>query len=76
MDRKESILNTIRQITDKVNQLSFAEADLLYSDVWKILIRGVDNVRHIASPFSYYGIVCGISSLKILFELFGRHAWS
>ena len=51
MDRKDSILNTINQHTDKVDQLSFAKADLLDREIWQTLTSDVDYIMHIASPF-------------------------
>ncbi len=51
MDRAESIKEIIGQHTGKVENLSFAQADLKDSDIWKELCKDVQYVQHIASPF-------------------------
>lgn len=51
MSRADSIREIIAQQTSKIDNLSFAEADLGQEDVWKGLTDGVEYVQHIASPF-------------------------
>lgn len=51
MERAEAIKSVIAEHTDHIDQLSFVEADLLDAEVWPKLMRGVDFVQHIASPF-------------------------
>src|SRR5690606_29088727 len=49
--RADAIKAVIATQTNKVDQLTLIEADLMDSDVWKTLTRGIDFVQHIASPF-------------------------
>ncbi|MCB0637865.1 MAG: aldehyde reductase [Lewinella sp.] len=51
LDRAPAIQAVIARHTDRVDQLSFAEADLRDAAVWPRLMAGVDYVQHIASPF-------------------------
>ncbi len=48
--RAEAIRQVIASATDKVDQLSFIEADLRDKAVWREAVTGVDYVQHIASP--------------------------
>jgi dihydroflavonol-4-reductase len=50
-NRAHEIEQVIAKHTSNVDQLSFAEADLMDGDVWLELMAGVDYVLHIASPF-------------------------
>lgn len=51
LSRSEAIRNVIAVHTDKVDNLSFAQADLSDDSVWQDLAKGVDYIQHIASPF-------------------------
>lgn len=51
LKRADSIRSVINKHTDHIANLSFAEADLMDSEVWNTLTAGVDFVQHIASPF-------------------------
>jgi dihydroflavonol-4-reductase len=51
LKRAESIRKVIAQHTDKVQNLTFAQASLEQQEVWNDLMKGVDYVQHIASPF-------------------------
>lgn len=51
MSRADSIRSVISTHTDKIENLSFAEADVLDATVWDSLTEGMDFVQHIASPF-------------------------
>lgn len=51
MARAESIKNIIAEHTSRVDNLRFAEADLLDAAVWPSLMAGIDYVQHVASPF-------------------------
>lgn len=51
LSRAASIRSMISTHTDKIENLSFAEADVLDADVWDSLTVGMDFVQHIASPF-------------------------
>ncbi|WBL24309.1 NAD-dependent epimerase/dehydratase family protein [Zunongwangia sp. HGR-M22] len=41
----------IARHTSNIENLHFAEADLNDENIWKDLMRGMDYVQHIASPF-------------------------
>lgn len=49
--RAASIKKTIAEYTDNTEQLHFAEADLTDDKVWHELMKNIDYVQHIASPF-------------------------
>ena len=49
--RAEEMRKIIGKHTDKVDQLSFATADLMDNKIWLDLMDGIDFVQHIASPF-------------------------
>lgn len=51
LKRAESIKKVIAQHTDKTENLSFVQASLEQQDVWNDLMKGIDYVQHIASPF-------------------------
>ncbi|MFC3197829.1 SDR family oxidoreductase [Parapedobacter deserti] len=51
MERASSIRTVIAKHTDKIANLSFAEADLEDSRIWPELTAGADYVIHTASPF-------------------------
>lgn len=51
MDRAPEIRAIIASHTENINNLNFAQADLLDKDIWKELTQGIDYVQHIASPF-------------------------
>ncbi|MCB0641563.1 MAG: aldehyde reductase [Phaeodactylibacter sp.] len=49
--RAAGIRSVIGKQTDRLDLLSFAEADLSDTSIWKDLMAGIDYVQHIASPF-------------------------
>lgn len=49
--RMAEIKAVIAQHTNHIEQLTFAEADLLDEAVWMKLMQDIDFVQHIASPF-------------------------
>ena len=51
MKRAASIKSIIAQHTSAIDNLSFAEADLQDTEIWKQLMVGIEYVQHIASPF-------------------------
>ncbi len=51
LKRADEIRKMIARHTAHIDQLSFVEADLLNTEIWKKLTQGVDYVQHIASPF-------------------------
>lgn len=51
LNRAESIKSIIGKHTNNIDQLSFVEADLNDSQIWEKIIKNVDYVLHIASPF-------------------------
>lgn len=51
LSRSESIKAVIAEHTDKIDNLSFAQADLSDDSVWENLVKGMDYIQHIASPF-------------------------
>jgi dihydroflavonol-4-reductase len=51
MSRAPEIKQVISKHTSNIDQLSFARADLMDEQVWDGLMKGVDYVLHIASPF-------------------------
>jgi dihydroflavonol-4-reductase len=51
LSRAQEIEQVISGHTSNIDQLSFAEADLLDEHVWSGLMKGIDHVLHIASPF-------------------------
>ncbi|MEN0050276.1 MAG: aldehyde reductase [Bacteroidota bacterium] len=51
INRAESIKSVIGKHTKNIQQLSFVEADLNNNEIWREIIKGVDYVMHIASPF-------------------------
>jgi dihydroflavonol-4-reductase len=51
LSRAQEIEQIISSHTSNIDQLSFAEADLLDERVWDDLTKGIDYVLHIASPF-------------------------
>lgn len=50
-DRETEIRTIIAKHTKNSGNLSFAEADLNDSSIWTKLMKGVDFVLHVASPF-------------------------
>ncbi len=51
LKRATEIKSVIAQHTSNIDQLSFSEADLMDKDVWNDLMKDIDFVQHIASPF-------------------------
>lgn len=51
LDRAKSIRELIGNHTDHANKLTLVEADLTDEAIWFDLMKGVDYVQHIASPF-------------------------
>lgn len=51
LDRADDIKKVIAKHTDHIDKLTFAQANLTDADVWSDLMKGVDYVQHIASPF-------------------------
>jgi dihydroflavonol-4-reductase len=51
LKRADAIRNVIAQHTTQVENLHFAEADLLDTAAWTKLAQGMDYVLHVASPF-------------------------
>lgn len=51
MGRADEIRDIIGKHTDKVDNLSFAEADLTQDDGWKEAAEGCPLILHVASPF-------------------------
>jgi dihydroflavonol-4-reductase len=51
LDRAPEIKQVISKHTSNIDQLSFAEADLMNAQVWRDLMKGNDYVLHLASPF-------------------------
>ena len=51
LERADSIKEMIGKHTSHVDQLRFAKADLLDDIIWDELVKGVNFVQHIASPF-------------------------
>ena len=51
MNRAKEIEAVIARYTKNIDNLNFAEADLLDAGVWNELTKGKDFVQHIASPF-------------------------
>jgi len=49
--RVASIKDVIAQHTTHIDNLSFAEAEINDAGVWKTLMKDIDFVQHIASPF-------------------------
>ena len=49
--RADHIKQLIAEHTDKIDYLSIVEADLLDESIWNEILKGVDYVMHIASPF-------------------------
>lgn len=49
--RVASIKDVIAQHTTHIDNLSFAEAEIDDTGVWKTLMKDIDFVQHIASPF-------------------------
>ncbi len=49
--RADEIKSVISQHTSNIRNLHFAEADLVNSEVWQELTKGIEYVMHIASPF-------------------------
>lgn len=50
-DRIESIKLVLANHTTKITNLKFVKAELLDEQVWQSIIKEVDYVQHIASPF-------------------------
>ncbi len=51
MNRANEIKEVITNHTNKIQNLTFAEADLTDEQIWLELTKGVDYVQHVASPF-------------------------
>lgn len=51
LDRVSEIKEVIAQNTEYIDNLEFAEADLLDEEVWCDLVSEVQDIIHIASPF-------------------------
>lgn len=51
LSRAKSIKDVIHTHTSKIDNLSFVEADLNDENIWQLIIKDVDYVQHIPSPF-------------------------
>lgn len=51
LSRVDSIKEAIGKYTERLDNLSFAQADLNDDKVWVELTKGIDFVLHVASPF-------------------------
>lgn len=51
LDRAEAIKTMLARHTQRVDNLRFAQAELTDAQVWLDLIKGMDYVQHVASPF-------------------------
>ncbi|MBF9049073.1 NAD-dependent epimerase/dehydratase family protein [Roseobacter sp. HKCCD9010] len=51
LSKADHVRETLAQVTDKIDNLSFAAVDLTSDDGWPEAMEGVTFVQHVASPF-------------------------